>query len=37
MIAAPGLDAAISLSAASFLTSLLTAAVGIGGDRKSVV
>ena len=31
MIAAPGLDAAISLSAASFLTSLLTAAVGIGG------
>ncbi len=31
MIAAPGMDAIVSLSAASFLTSLLTAAVGIGG------
>lgn len=31
MIAAPGMDAVVSLSAASFLTSLLTAAVGIGG------
>jgi uncharacterized protein len=31
MIAPPGMEAVISLSAASFLTSLLTAAVGIGG------
>ena len=31
MIAAPGMDAFASLSAASFLTSLLTAALGIGG------
>ncbi len=31
MISAPGMEAIASLSAASFLTSLLTAAVGIGG------
>jgi len=31
MIDAPGMEAIVSLSAASFLTSLLTAAVGIGG------
>lgn len=31
MIAAPGIEAVVSLSATSFLTSLLTAAVGIGG------
>ena len=31
MIAAPGIEAIVSLSAASFLTSLLTAAIGIGG------
>lgn len=31
MTAAPGMEAVVSLSATSFLTSLLTAAVGIGG------
>ena len=31
MIIVPGIEAVVSLSAASFLTSLLTAAVGIGG------
>jgi uncharacterized protein len=31
MIHAPGMEAMVSLSAASFLTSLLTAAIGIGG------
>jgi len=31
MIYAPGMEAMVSLSAASFLTSLLTAAIGIGG------
>ena len=31
MINAPGMEAIVSLSAASFLTSLLTAAIGIGG------
>src|SRR5690349_22790744 len=31
MIGAPDLDAVASLSAASFLTSLVTAALGIGG------
>ncbi len=31
MISAPGMEAIASLSAASFLTSLLTAALGIGG------
>lgn len=31
MIAVPGMEAVVTLSAASFLTSLLTAAIGIGG------
>ena len=31
MINAPGMEAIVTLSAASFLTSLLTAAIGIGG------